>query len=337
MRSNLFLISALLLCSSLARANDQIITLDLTKSTTKLEFNADNGSWVGTYDDDKESIESQCFSFVHSSMGDYNTWWGFTASNSADNSRPANTLTHQWSNMAAGGIELDSEGNVKVDEFGAPVVNAAVPYLVAYYGAFMGKRPTDMVFNDGKLYEPQGVYVNLNSYPYYSLLHGDGFARAFTNGDKFTLTIYGVAADGSEKNVAVTMASYTNGDLSINRGWKYVDLTSLGAVNELYFTMESTDKGLMGMNTPGYFCMDKLMVKPTATSGIDSVNADDSVKIKYNRTTKKVIIEGAGFAMIHNVAGQTLMSGECSEFDLSALPAGVYIVKAGGKSLKIAK
>lgn len=322
--------------AAMATADDQIVTLDLTKATTKLEFNAENGSWTGTYNDDEESIESQCFSFVHSSMGDYDTWWGFTASNSADNTRPANTITHQWSNMAAGGIQLDENGNVMTDEYGAPVVSADVPYIVGYYNAYMSRRPNDMVFNDGSLYEPQGVYVNLNSYSYYSVEYGDGYARAFTNGDKFTLTIHGVAADETEKSVDVSLASYTNGDLTINRGWKYVDLTSLGAVNELYFTMTSTDSGAYGMNTPGYFCLDKLTVKRSGQSALNSV-AGNRAAISYDRAAKTVTTTGAGFTVIRNVSGQTVMSGEGDTFDLSSLPAGVYIVKAGDSAMKIAK
>jgi len=325
-----------LMCTSQSNAEDKVITLDLTKATTTLEFNSENGSWNGTFNDDEESIESQCFSFVNSSMSDYDTWWGFTVSNSADNSQRENPMAFQWSNMAAGGIELDENGEIKKDEFGMPVVNAAVPYLVAYYSAYMSARPVDMTFNDGKSYEPQGVYVNLNSYAYYSILNGDGFARAFTNGDKFTLTVHGVAADDSEKTVALELASYTNGDLTINRGWKYVDLTSLGAVNELYFTLESTDSGDYGMNTPGYFCLDKLTVKPVEESSVKSV-AGSSANISYDRAGKTVNVEGADFAVIRNISGQTVMSGEGNSFDISDLPAGVYIVKAGNECLKIAK
>lgn len=324
------------MCASLSKADDEVVILDLTHPTTTLEFNATNGSWTGTYDDDAESIESQCFSFVHNSMGDYQTWWGFTASNSADNTRQTNTLEYQFSNMAAGGIVLGEDGKVKLDDFGAPVVSADVPYIVGYYNAYMSRRPVDMTFNTGKNYDVLGVYLNLNSYAYYSIEYGDGFARAFTNGDNFTLTIHGVAPDETEKTVEVSLASYTNGNLTINRGWMYVDLTPLGTVNELYFTMSSTDSGAYGMNTPGYFCLDKLSVK-AAAAGVSNIIASDGAAISYDRQAKTVSITGADFAMILNTAGQTVMMGEGSSFDISGLPAGVYIVRAGSKSLKIAK
>jgi len=326
-----------LAATGMAAAADNIITLDLTKATTKLEFDADNGSWIGTFVDEEESIESQVFSFVHSSMSDWDTWWGFTASNKVDNSKPANTITYQFSNMARGGIVLDGNGAVKTDESGAPVVSADVPYLVAYYSAYMAKRPVDMTFNDGKTYEPIGMYVNLNSYAYYSIVEGDSYARAFTNNDKFTLTVHGVAADESEKTVDVTLAECKNGDLTTTRGWKYVDLTALGAVNELYFTMSSTDAGAYGMNTPGYFCLDKLSVR-AKDSGVSTTAIDrDGVNIAYDRAAKIVKVTGTDFAMVYDVTGSMVMSSNDGNLDVSSLPAGVYIVRAGNHQIKIAK
>ena len=292
----------------IAAAADGVITLDLTKAVTELEFNADNGSWTGTYNDEEEVIESQSFIFIHNSMGDYDTWWGFSASNHADNSRPENTLTQQWSAMAKGGIELDENGDVKLDDFGAPVVSDKVPYLVGYYNAYMSARPVDMIFNDGLAHEPVGMYVCLNSYAYYSIQDGDAYTRPFTNGD-----------------------------LTLSRGWKYVDLSSLGAVNEIYFTMDSTDKGAWGMNTPGYFCLDKLSVKEAEdiSTGIDSAYAN--VALSYDRATSTLSVAGTDFAMVTDALGRMVISGESSSFDLSSLPAGVYIAKAANKSLKFAK
>lgn len=324
-----------------ANAESDVITLDLSKAS--LTFDAETGAWTDTYNDDVTSIDSQCFSFIHNSMSDFDTWWGFTASNSTDNQRKDNTLKFQFSNMAKGGIVLNEDGTVKTDDFGAPVTSADVPYLVGYYGQGFSERPTDMTFADGKAYEAVGVYVNLNSYPYYSIEYGDSFARAFTNNDKFTLTIHGVApqeseaTDESEKTVDVELASYTNGNLTINRGWRYVDLTSLGTVNELYFTMTSTDASGSYANTPTYFCLDKLMVKPSITTGVQQLSADNAAAISYNRDSKTVSVANAEFAIVYDVTGAALTSSDEANFSIAHLPAGVYVVKAGNSSLKIAK
>lgn len=329
---------ALALCSlSMANAagNDDIITLDLTKASTEMTFDATTGAWNNAGSEEITTIDSQCFSFIrHCLYG----WFGFTASNSADNSNRSDFVTYQYSNMAEGGIVLNEDGTIKVDDFGKPVTSSSVPYIVSYYSFYdeNNGHASDILFNDGKLYDAVGIYVNLNSYAYYSLVNGDAFARAFTNGDKFSLIIHGVASNGTEKTVDVTLGSYTNGDLTINRGWKYVDLTSLGTVNEIYFTMETTDSGAYGPNTPYYFCIDKLMVKKNESSAIESI-ATGSNLISYDRASKIVTVGDAGFAAVYDVAGHMVMSSEETSFGIDHLESGVYVVKSGNNSLKIVK
>ena len=337
MRKVFLSIAAVMATAVCAYAAEQSsIILDLSKSTTELTFNSENGSWTGTYDDDAESIESQCFSFLHYAIADWKTWWGFTASNSADDKPPANTLEYQWSNMAEGGILLNEDGSVKLDDFGAPAVSAEMPYLVAFYSPYMSERPVDMVFNDGKLYNPQSVYVNLNSYTFYSVLLGDGYARAFTNNDQLTLTIHGVASDETEKTVEVSLASCSNGDLTTARGWKYVDLTPLGTVNEIYFTLTTTDTGEYGANTPQYFCIDKLCVVPAEESAAGILSAERA-SISYDRTSRTVSVSGADFSAVYDATGAKVMQSDEKSFSLSSLAAGVYVVKAGNSSIKIAR
>lgn len=334
-KTSLFL--AIAFSAVTAGAQNNVILLDLTKSTTPLEFDTENGSWNDTYNDNAMSIDSQVFSFVHNSMSEWKTWWGFTASAHADNSRPENNLERQWSNMAKGGIMLGEDGKIKTDSYGAPVVSPQVPYLVAFYSPYMSARPVSMSFADGKSYKANGIYVNLNSYAYYSVECGDGFSRAFTNGDKFTLTIHGVAPNESEKTVNVSLAEFSNGDITINRGWKFVDLSSLGTVSELYFTMESTDSGIYGMNTPAYFCIDKLMVEPADQSAVATIRAEKTADIRYNRSAGLISLVNADFAIVYDMAGNKVKAVEATEFSISDLPAGIYLVKAGSAALKIAR
>lgn len=335
MKKLTFSILAAMMLMASGSASAESIILDLTKSVTPLSFDSETGAATLTYNDDEEVIESQCFLFLHNSLSSYKTWWGFTASNSANNSnRPG--ATYQWSNMAKGGIELTEDGKVKLDENGQPVVSASVPYIVAYYSAYMSRRPVDMLFNDDRLYTPKSVYVNLNTYAYYSVVDGDAYCKPFHNGDLFTLTIHGIAEDNSEKTVTVELAKCDNGDLTTTRGWKKVDLTSLGEVNELYFTMESTDAGTYGMNTPGYFCLDKLDVTPVDNSSVATVR-EDATEIRYLREAGMVILKGADFAVVYDAAGRKMMVREATSFSVVDLPAGVYIVKAGDTALKIAR
>ena len=44
--------------------------------------------------------------------------------------------------------------------------------------------------------------------------------------------------------------------------WDNVDLTGLGLVKSLEFTLTSSDMGDFGMNTPAYFALDSISVIP---------------------------------------------------------------------------
>lgn len=331
------IIAALCIASLTASAQTDVITLDLTKAETKLEFDASTGAWNGTFNDDEYTIDSQIYCIMHNSMSDYSTWWGFTASNSADNSKRDNFLTYQYSSMAKGGIVLDADGKVKLDEYGAPVVSADVPYLVGFANSMFAAHPSEIVMSDGEDHEAVGAYVCLNSYAYYSIADGDSFARAFTNNDKFTLTVHGVDSSDKESTVEIPLASYSNGDLTATRGWKYVDLSGLGKVNTIWFSLKSTDSGTYGDNTPSYFCLDKLMVKPNALSGIESAANSNKAGIQYDRSNATVRLHNADFAIVYDVAGNKVMSADTAVFSVESLAHGVYVIKAGNASRKIVK
>ena len=320
--------------ASNAKAQEKIITLDLSKAATELSFEENNGAWDKTFSEEDPTIDSQIFSCLHYAMTDYATWWGFTVSNSLNNMPQEDYITYQYSNMAKGGIAVNEDGSVKLNEKGAPVIDEKMPYLVAFYAAYMSARPCDIVFNDGLEHEAVGCYVNLNSYAYYVTMLGNAFSKPFSNGDKFTLTVHGVAADESEKTVDVELAYNNNGFYTGATGWAYVDLSSLGKVNELYFTLDSTDKGSWGMNTPGYFCLDKLMVKEAENTTVNNISAIGGT-LSYDRGTAIVSVSESGFIGIYNVAGQLVKSAETTSLNLSDLEHGVYIARCGNQSLKL--
>lgn len=47
------------------------------------------------------------------------------------------------------------------------------------------------------------------------------------------------------------------------KDWQVVDLSALGKEGPLkymFIRMDSSDSGMWGMNTPGYFCLDQLKI-----------------------------------------------------------------------------
>lgn len=332
--SKSLIIAGIITCgTSAAFASDEIATLDLSSAATELSFNAETGAWDKTYSEEDPTIDSQIFCFMHNAIADYQTWWGFTVSNSANNMPSDDYLKFQYSNMAKGGIALDKDGNILKNEYDAPVVSDTIPYLVAYYNAYMSERPVDMVFNDGLAHEVIGCYVNLNTYCYYTTLLGDNYCRPFTNGDNYTLTIHGIADDNSEKTLDVKLVCAENGMYTGSTGWSYVDLTPLGSVNELYFTVDSTDKGAWGMNTPGYFCLDKIMAKKQATTSVSRLAETNS--LRFDRQTKTITAANETFIGVYNAAGNLVKSQQASTLKLDDLQHGVYVARCGDNALKI--
>ncbi len=329
----------IMLCAAIplcGKAQETVVTLDLTKAVTEMTFDADNGAWNGTFDTSEEVVESQCFLFLKNCNPDYAMWWGFTASNSTDNTKKDDTMTYQYSSMTGGGIVLNEDGTIKRDENGVIEVSGDVPYMVGYYSEYNGENSTCVLFNDGKAHEAVGVYVSLVSYPYYVLQDGNPFGRMFNReNDKFTLTIHGVKEDESKVSVDVELGSYANGDMTLTRGWKYVDLSPLGKVNEMYFTMTSSDTGQWGMNTPGYFSLDKLMVKTEVSNAPE--NKLQGLHMTYDRSASVVALSEAAFAVVYNTQGHKVIATEGTKIDLSNLDSGIYVVKAGEETIKVVK
>jgi hypothetical protein len=109
------------------------------------------------------------------------------------------------------------------------------------------------------------MYVNNSTYTALSMKIGDLFAKSFsyTDQDWFKLNITGLSKDGVETGtVAVYLADFrTPTAEGIRTLWEKVDLTTLGKVHSLTFSLQSSDTGAYGMNTPSYFCLDNITFK----------------------------------------------------------------------------
>ena len=272
-------------------AQSNVITLNLSSPTnpTKMIVNEDKGNWVETYSSDFSWIEFDLFGVTHlrSGMGWGSSYWdGFTYCTSGDNTNYSSSsssngwIANQWGCMPGGGIKTDDFGYVLKDENGKVEVEKGNPYLIAYWGYFgdtVEEPCLEVMFMDGESYQPVGVYIANHPWPYYGNMNGDGFAKPFTKeGDMFKLTIHGKDENGEYTGISVDhiLAEFKDGELIQSADWEWVDLSSLGAVASLYFTMESTDADPMfGPNTAVYFCMDKLQVKPVDVNALPTVPA----------------------------------------------------------------
>lgn len=111
-----------------------------------------------------------------------------------------------------------------------------------------------------------GFYITNTTYAYLSMRDGDSYAKKFggTSGNdadyfriKFEKYLNGelITNSGVDFYLADFRDANNSNDYILNT-WQFVDLSSLGSLDSLSVTFESSDTGLYGINTPLYFCMD---------------------------------------------------------------------------------
>ena len=104
----------------------------------------------------------------------------------------------------------------------------------------------------------------LTSYSYYSLRDGDAFATALTNGDWFKVTVTGKNTGSTTGSFDIFLADYRSGQTILHDTWIQADLSVLGAVDSVEFTVSASDGGV---GWPAYFAMDTMVPEP-ATIGL---------------------------------------------------------------------
>jgi hypothetical protein len=237
--------------------------------------------------------------------------------------------------MAQGGIEAISNGTA--------IVNSERPYIVANYSSWETQNSLSITFNDGNLYTLNGMYVTNSPYPYYTNIAGDDFSNGLTNeGDYFKVIAHGVKADNTVETAEFILAEFKNGSLQQVTEWTWWDLSTLGTIKEVYFTMESTDVGQWGMNTPAYFCIDRIMASNPVESGIEeSVENNNTTEIYYSANNIYVTTANATVVKVYSVNGIEVLSQMVGEgttpVSTATLPSGIYVAKVGGKAIKFSK
>ena len=197
----------------------------------------------------KAPFGSGSFAFSNSYNAEWNSWSGFALAASADTTYTGNYQTQQYNNVVGGGQE--QEGKSK-------------QYVVAYcpgdnpqWGSY-NPVVTVMPGSDCKA-QLEGVYLTNTAWVKSFATQGDkNYGRpAFKEGSFFIVTI---TADNGKK-VEVPLIDYRNKKREVVNDWKWVDLSSLGEVKTLKFSIQSSDS-----YAPSYFAMDNLHIKQDAST-----------------------------------------------------------------------
>lgn len=256
MKKNLlWTLAALLFVGTFCSCSDDddpyIYTLDYKRAD--LTFN-EKQVWTGVFTDEELYINP--FSFAHIGYEDYGGYFtGYVATKSTDKGYYTDMLSHQF-DVTAGG-SASGVGN---------------PYLVAYWNSSetaeteLGQRSTIIYVkhrygNNPAPFIPRSVKICNTSYTYYCMSRGNDYCRKFTQGDYLKLTAHGVKSEGPETTLDFYLARCEGPEEDwFVTNWTNWDLSPLGSVIAVYFTMESTDVGQYGINTPTYFGFDALEV-----------------------------------------------------------------------------
>ena len=215
--------------------------------------------WNGSPNVDSHIFTSGPAQFNNSfaTFGSYSFWNGWAYSNKSGESA---ATTPDWTNQYSAVTGAAQSG-----------ANYGVGYIDGYYGV----NPTVTLATPSVI---DFAWFTNTTYAYYAIRDGTPFSKKFGDepepDDWFLLTIIGKdAADTTTGSVEFYLADYRFADNAkdyIVKDWTQVDLTSLGTVKSLEFTLASSDGDPdWGMNTPAYFAMDTLTVSPEpATLGL---------------------------------------------------------------------
>ena len=187
---------------------------------------------------------------VDSDFG-FSFWNGWAYSNTTDTTTPG--FGNQYSAFAGSGSDGSTNYAIGFMSTPAPVI----------------ELPQNAV--------PVSLDITNTTYAALSMLMGDAFAKRFGDDpatvgvvetnfpDYFELTLAGRNSTGQPVGtpIDVFLADYrfaSDMDDFVLDTWQTVNLTSLTGATTLTFALESTDVGQFGMNTPGYFAVDNLVL-----------------------------------------------------------------------------
>ena len=187
--------------------------------------------------------------FNNDYYADYGSWTGWAYSNTTDTTTTG--FENQYSDFAGGGAE------------GSPT------YAVSFYDGSGATAPPRISLPANSQLSFDSLQVTNTTYAAMSMLNGDSFAKRFggqsgDDPDFLLLTITGKDASGASiGEVDFYLADYRFADNSLDYivdQWTTIDLSSISDAAALEFSLDSSDVGAFGINTPTFFAADNLQL-----------------------------------------------------------------------------
>jgi hypothetical protein len=309
--------------------------LQAQTTTTFESFGLSEGMFLNgsTLSDSDEGFETENALLINNyTLGNgYDFWEGWAISATTDVTTPG--FTNEYSSITGGGYD------------------GSTTYATSY------------AFNPGKIKlrgdaagkVVAGLYITNSTYAYLSMRDGSSPPGKKFGGedgsdpDFLLLTIQGYYdGDLKPQSVDFYLADYrfdnNNQDYIIDE-WTYVDLTGLGNVDSLIFSLSSSDTGQFGINTPTYFCIDQFITTDLMTN-VEEADNTPFVKLSPNPATSVLNIDipqpsdDYNWEIFSN-QGQRLRTGlltnSTNRIDISTLPAGMYYLQVTADTAKLVR
>ena len=301
MKKNLFLTSVLIAIFSFALNAQTIVDFEsLTVPADGYYNGSTDYSGSGNQETFTYSENGASFYVNYTNTGTYDYWSAFAYSDQTD------LTTADWTNYSAyanpaGGADASSN------------------YVIAY--TFTG----DSVIFDN-LVHIDSVKITNSVWAYHYMNGSDGSGSGtYGADDYFKLSITGISDSGSYTGtVDFYLADFTNGNSYIIDNWTNVNLSDLGNVKGLKFSLSALDTW-----TPYYFCMDNL----TYSDAVSVKNIDNEVVSVYPNPAKSIVnitnVLNSNIT-VSDISGKIIFSkNNCSEtekINLSDKSDGIYFI-----------
>lgn len=162
--------------------------------------------------------------------------------------------------FAEGGSAISNYIDANINEPRDYNVQLAVPFSNGSKNFVVVFDNSSLKFADKKARVIQSMDVIGTTYALAVCKNGDGndYAKALTgNGDFYNVIVTGFKAGEKTGDVTISIAK----DGGFLTDWFKADMTPLGAVDSLAFSMDGSDKSDWGIKTPKYFAFDNVVIK----------------------------------------------------------------------------
>lgn len=175
-------------------------------------------------------------------------------------------------------------------------------------------------------------------YAYWSMAEGDSFSKKFggeggTDPDYFRAILKGHYGDVEVGTETIYLADFRSNNSSedyILDDWKTIHLEDWGALDSITITMESSDVGQFGINTPTYLAIDNVVTEvPETLKLLKSLDDQEIVTFYPNPSKDFIFISGPNQKTIYlyDMMGRQVLKTSDRIVSIQHLPKGSYLVK----------